>query len=225
MYKSPPRLLRKSSVPGIPGSGEGNAPLAARKAPAKFKPRRKPRQARASRTIESLLDAAGAVLEKVGLDGFSTDRVAAEAGMAVGSIYQYFPDKYHLLHALAERWYERDMGGLVSLDRDTQIDRMAELYRNEPGGASLLEAIQVIPKLSEYHQHYMEQEIQRTAAQLARGRRPGARDVATARVIVTAINAVLVEATRRSQRESNEMIAAMKSWLSALTALRRISRD
>ena len=198
--------------------------MAARKALAKFEPRRKPRQARASRTIESLLDAAGVVLEKVGLDGFSTDRVAAEAQMAVGSIYQYFPDKYHLLHALLERWYERDMGSPRALDRDARIDRMAELYRNEPGGASLLEAIQVIPSLSKYHQQYMERETRRAAGQLARGRKPSIRDVATARVITTAVNAVLIEATKRNKRESKEMVEALKTWLFALAALQRVSR-
>ena len=65
--------------------------------------RRKPRQERARETIERLLEGAARVLERDGLDGFSVDKTASEAGMAVGTAYQYFSDKYDILLLLLQR--------------------------------------------------------------------------------------------------------------------------
>ena len=66
-------------------------------------PRKKPRQARAAVTVETILEAAARVLSDQSLDGFNTNRVAEVAGVSVGSIYQYFPNKAALVAALIGR--------------------------------------------------------------------------------------------------------------------------
>jgi AcrR family transcriptional regulator len=66
-------------------------------------PRKKPRQARAAVTVETILEAAARVLSKRSLDGFNTNRIAEVAGVSVGSIYQYFPNKAALVAALIGR--------------------------------------------------------------------------------------------------------------------------
>ena len=66
-------------------------------------PRKKPRQARAAVTVETILEAAARVLSDKSLDGFNTNRVAEVAGVSVGSIYQYFPNKAALVAALIGR--------------------------------------------------------------------------------------------------------------------------
>jgi AcrR family transcriptional regulator len=64
---------------------------------------RKPLQARAKFTRESLIDAATQVLKDRGYDAFNTNRVAETAGVSIGSLYQYFPDKQALIEAIVVR--------------------------------------------------------------------------------------------------------------------------
>ncbi len=64
--------------------------------------RRIPRQARASETVGTILEAAAQVLEAGGLGVFTTNAVAERAGVSIGTLYQYFADKDAILRALAE---------------------------------------------------------------------------------------------------------------------------
>jgi AcrR family transcriptional regulator len=68
-----------------------------------LKPRRQPLQERAERTVAVIIEAAAQVLETEGLEGFNTNAVAQRAGVSVGSLYQYFPNKDALTLALMRR--------------------------------------------------------------------------------------------------------------------------
>lgn len=72
--------------------------------------RRVPRQARALEKIELILEAAIRLLERDGLDSLTTNALAEMAGVSIGTLYQYFPDKNAVLSALADR----EMAGLSS---------------------------------------------------------------------------------------------------------------
>lgn len=63
-------------------------------------PRKKPQQARSAVTLAAIGEAAIQVLLAEGLERTTTTRVAARAGVSVGSLYQYFPDKRSLLAAV-----------------------------------------------------------------------------------------------------------------------------
>ena len=65
--------------------------------------RRQPRQERALEKVGLMLEAATRILDKHGLGGLTTNRVAEVAGVSIGTVYQYFNDKSELLDALAER--------------------------------------------------------------------------------------------------------------------------
>ncbi len=67
---------------------------------ARIQPRKRPRQARSARTTEAILQAAARVLKEEGPAAFNTNRVAEVAGVSVGSLYQYFPNKASLLFQL-----------------------------------------------------------------------------------------------------------------------------
>ncbi|MDP2212722.1 TetR/AcrR family transcriptional regulator [Phenylobacterium sp.] len=71
--------------------------------------RKIPRQRRAADTVEIILEAAAQLLERDGLEGFTTNAVAERAGVSIGALYRYFPNKRVLTHALAER--ESDLHG------------------------------------------------------------------------------------------------------------------
>jgi AcrR family transcriptional regulator len=67
--------------------------------------RKQPQQTRSNQLVEAVLEAAAQVLAKEGAQHFTTARVAEKAGVAVGSLYQYFPNKAAILFRLqADEW-------------------------------------------------------------------------------------------------------------------------
>lgn len=69
--------------------------------------RRQPRQQRGKERVEKILDAAAAVFDEVGYETATTHLIAAKAGTAIGSLYQFFPDKAAIFNAMELRHVER----------------------------------------------------------------------------------------------------------------------
>ncbi|MGZ5835575.1 MAG: TetR/AcrR family transcriptional regulator [Rhizomicrobium sp.] len=67
-----------------------------------FEPRKMPVQARSAVTVEVISEATIQVLQSHGTDRFTTTRVAERAGVSVGTLYQYYPNKESLLFAVLE---------------------------------------------------------------------------------------------------------------------------
>lgn len=65
--------------------------------------RKKPRQARSEETVTAVFEAAARILETQGLDGFNTNAIARLAGVSIGTLYQYFPNKNAVLITMARR--------------------------------------------------------------------------------------------------------------------------
>jgi AcrR family transcriptional regulator len=86
-------------------------------------PRKRPEQDRSRATVEAIVDAAAHILVKHGYDAFTTNRVAERAGVSIGSLYQYFPNKEALLGELM-RQHTNDL--------EAGIDRMAEDAKTAP---------------------------------------------------------------------------------------------
>lgn len=63
----------------------------------------KPRQQRAMETVDVIVEAAAQVLEVAGEAGFNTNAIAERAGVGIGSIYRYFPDKQAILVEIGRR--------------------------------------------------------------------------------------------------------------------------
>jgi AcrR family transcriptional regulator len=66
-------------------------------------PRKSPVQRRSTETLEVILEAAARILEENGFEGFNTNAIAEKAGVSIGSLYQYFPNKDALLSGLIEK--------------------------------------------------------------------------------------------------------------------------
>jgi len=66
-------------------------------------PRKNASQKRSRATVDALIEATARILVREGFDKASTNRVAAEAGVSVGSLYQYFPSKEALVAAVIDR--------------------------------------------------------------------------------------------------------------------------
>ena len=65
--------------------------------------RKKASQKRSRETVDALVEATARVLTKEGYDRASTNKIAAMAGVSIGSLYQYFPSKEALVAAVIER--------------------------------------------------------------------------------------------------------------------------
>ena len=67
--------------------------------------RKQPRQARSHATIEAILQAAAHILGERGWRGLTTNAVADVAGVSIGSLYQYFPNKLALIEGVRQRHF------------------------------------------------------------------------------------------------------------------------
>lgn len=110
-------------------------------------PRRRPSQSRSRSTVDALLVATARVLVRRGFAGTTTNHIATVAGVSVGTLYEYFPSKDAMVHALIEAHLEqaesafvdatnRLAGALprISLDALGRIlvDTMVELHAASP---------------------------------------------------------------------------------------------
>src|SRR5215475_1815858 len=86
--------------------------------------RRRPVQRRARQTVDAILDAVVRVLKREGVRAVTTNRIAEVAGVSIGSVYQYFPDKQAIFVALHQRHIDH-------------IDRMIERTLIEHAASSL----------------------------------------------------------------------------------------
>ena len=85
-------------------------------------PRKSPRQERSRRTVERILDAAARIFHEQGYAGATTNDIADEAGVSVGSLYQYFPNKDALLVALTKRHIESTTSQVAALLNEMTTD-------------------------------------------------------------------------------------------------------
>jgi AcrR family transcriptional regulator len=113
--------------------------------------RRHPVQNRAQVTVDAILDAVMKILERQGIASITTNKVAEVAGVSIGSVYQYFPNKHALFVALHARHVahvqevirrhiltveEGDLGQLVN----SFIDGMIEAHGANPKLSELLQS-------------------------------------------------------------------------------------
>jgi AcrR family transcriptional regulator len=97
-------------------------------------------QRRSALRVERMLDAAAALLDDVGPEGLTTSGIAARAGVSVGSLYQFFPDKHAVVEALARRSFKRFSQQITSIRSagwqdtvDAVVDAYVDFSRTEPG--------------------------------------------------------------------------------------------
>ena len=110
--------------------------------------RRTPRQARSKARLALVLQAAERILVEEGVEALTTTRVAAEAKVSVGSLYQYLPDRGAIIDALAAGWFDRlegvmdDLAGAAAQERwedpvGVLVDAYAGISRTEHGFRAL----------------------------------------------------------------------------------------
>lgn len=143
--------------------------------------RTRPSQARSQKRLETILDAAAAILEDEGPDALNTNRIARLSGVPVASLYHYFPNKHAVLAALGERWLDRvsaaidqaeaacppEAGLLVFMD--ACLVGLADSYQGTAGLEALMRAMSLLPELRELEEQHDKRAVQRMADLVRRG--------------------------------------------------------
>ena len=97
---------------------------------ARISSRKQPQQARSAELVVTILQAAAQVLAKEGAQRFTTARVAERAGVSVGSLYQYFPNKAAILFRLqSDEWRQTGalLRGILEQTQTPPLERLRAL--------------------------------------------------------------------------------------------------
>jgi len=93
--------------------------------------RRKPRQARSQERVNRILDVAEELFASQGYGATTTNAIAAQAQVPIGSLYQFFPDKTAILQALALSYAEKLHQKLVFIDKAETVTLPLTDYVNQ----------------------------------------------------------------------------------------------
>ncbi len=200
-------------------------------------PRAEPRQARSRERLDHLLDTAAALFATTGYEATTTNAIAEQAGVSVGSLYRYFPDKQAVLRALEERrvatiraLFDRVMNDdVVYLPLPVLLDRLVDpflqLHLDTPCYAHLLLASDGSVEVGEATCS-AEAEIVDRLANLFRRVFPRLRSE-RARLVATAckatVKALLAAVARGGSADRPQVVAEMKAMLRAY--LETIARE
>lgn len=196
-------------------------------------PRRKPSQERSRDRVERILDATASLLSEMAVDKITTAAIAAKAGVPIGSVYQYFPNKLAVLAQLARRVMAAvDMKtasliaedfGVLPWDQaiDRAIDATMQGYSEQPGYAQLLLSIRPTPEFGAI----TDESNERVAALLAlhpalQALIPKERIELVSRSAIRAVNSLQDWALSVDDPEqANEIIGEMKTLLKGYLAV------
>ena len=211
-------------VPGAVGNGVGEA--VAGEGAAGTRMRRQPRQQRSRARVRHILEAADAILSAEGFEALTVRRIAQVAGVPVGSIYQFFPDKAAVVDALAGTYigqFDAAIAQLVAASQaerwqdpvGTLIDAFTELYRANPGYVALWSGRHVSPELAradEANNAAIAEGVRRILVRQA-GLPDGAQLARSAQIAVVVADALLQFAFRQAPDGDEGVLGELKELL------------
>ena len=190
--------------------------------------RRLPQQARGEQRIAAILQAAAQVFDEVGLDAATTNMIAQRAQTAIGSLYEFSPNKEAIAQRLSEQFCE-DMRVLfdgiltdelvqVPLSQliDDILDPLVQYHQTHPGFQALWLQSQGDPRLAPIHQDLAEVLTRKTAWVFAR-RYPKSDEASamrTSQICIRTVHALLPLAGDGPALDS-QIIAELKTMIRA----------
>lgn len=124
--------------------------------------RRIPTQSRSKEKYQQIISTAKELIGNKGNDSVSMREISKHSGVALASIYQYFPDKNAILQAIMEEFFEQIRGTIVQAMESCEtleeliertnigVDLFYEMFKKDPVFAILWAGLQANPTLSEY---------------------------------------------------------------------------
>lgn len=190
-----------------------------------------PRQARSRATIEHVLEVSAELLEEVGIDGFNTNLLATRANVGTRAIYRYFPNKFAIILALAERFRDLEREWVGDLKAIADPPDWREAVRQAISGyfsaascrrgyAALRVASQAVPQLKALD----DQLSHELARDLAKGLRALGVRVSTphlsalSRTVIEAANRILDVALQCEEAEAKLLVRELQRMIVSLLA-------
>jgi len=184
-------------------------------------------QARSRERVEKILDAAVQLLIEEGYDAVKTNAIARRADVSIGSVYQFFPNRFAIFGALAERYREKIACSLethLTVGRDRPwdvalaetIDTLAAMWRTDWAFHSVWLAIQNTAELRDSREQYRNVLLRDTLTGFLRTMLPHASDseISTiGRVTLEASNLMLDVSMRSGPTQDEHIIDELKLML------------
>ncbi len=195
--------------------------------------RRQPQQKRSQERVEKILDAAAAVFDEIGFEAATTHAIAARADTAIGSLYQFFPDKLAIFNALELRhvdrvyvmWDKLLRPEIVRLPFPDFIHRIivhVQQLFEQPTSRIIFVQFFTSPTIFKNIDDSFTQEAIQVMAKLLKMRNPALverRSEILAEICVNATNALILLALRKNKLHDREIVgeieALMKAYLEA----------
>lgn len=140
-------------------------------------PRRQAKQRRSRNKVELILSTTLAMLDEGPADRLTTNAIAKRAGISIGSLYQFFPNKDAILYELFRRWLDQTLEALDAAvqslddgdDKEKCVDAVLDALAGEQGINSrgqwqLRRAMGGTAELAELEREHLQQIIQRIVA-------------------------------------------------------------
>ena len=186
--------------------------------------RRAPMQRRSTERVDLMLDVCATLLDQVGYDALTTKAIAERAGISIGSVYQYFPDKKSMVRSLAVRYLDEFLQRLDQALSGTPmrqwrqlVDGMLRVYADMLDASPGFRALRIGPA----HDPYIMQPDEGNTTVIATGTRELFRGQAglpdeprVERILVVALtmgDALLQLAYRRHPAGDREILAELTS--------------
>ena len=187
--------------------------------PAEFLPRRRPSQERSRRRFDDILRAARALLVEVGFEAFTSEQVALRAGVPIGSLYQFFGNKFAIICELdrldtvnVQAELEKFAAEIPSLDwaqlLEKLLDHLAALWRTDPSRRAVWLAMQATPPtraIAAEHERDLASQVTRLLAPLTPGSKIAHRQV-IAEVLVHVTYSMLNFSIRDGQSHPDAVV-------------------
>lgn len=190
-----------------------------------IEPRRTPQQARSKERVDRILDAAAQLLAEEGYNAVKTNHIAKRAGVSIGSVYQFFPNRFAIFHALAERYRGRITEVLAQYigpnaqdlpweeALDGTIDALAELWRTEWSFFAVWIAIQNTAELRDPEDVYKNRVLGEYLLPFYRRILPGTPEPRLAKIagIVFEVFSLLLDSSMRTgENQDQEMVDELR---------------
>ena len=191
--------------------------------------RRQPKQKRSQQRVERILEAAAEVFAEMGYEAATTHAIAARAGTAIGSLYQFFPDKLAIFHALEERHMEQ----VTAIHANLLTPQMAQqpleymvqqivetfaVYFEHPGPKVVYIQYCIAPEMFKYFDDRFNQELIKEFATLLRLRNPALskeKSELLAEVCLQCYNSLLLVALRSDRTHRTQLYEEIRELLVA----------
>ena len=177
--------------------------------------RKEPRQARSRATVEVIVQAGARVLGEHGWAGFTTNRVAETAGVSIGSLYQYFPDKLALIEAVRRHHFDdvlmaihRAMQGNKPVRQfaEALVDGMIDMHLTHPAlHRVMLDEVPGHGGTRAAYEAFRTEYLSRYAAAIAPYHDRPAADAVIVQVLSSAVEGVIHNAARHGFMKSPDL--------------------